>query len=190
MVLDQAVSKTVFLIVGETSSGKDTFVHRICEECGYKQLISYATRPRRDGEGETHIFISENDVKEYVDKMIAYTHIGDYEYFSTVSQLYESDFYVIDPQGADYMKFITKYKNINDVRFVTIYINTPAPLRKERALNSRKDSAEVYFNRVLDEQEQFTNFKAYAKYDYAISNVDFEKAYKIFKHIIQTELDN
>ena len=187
--MDQAVSKTVFLIVGETSSGKDTFVHNICEECGYKQLISYATRPRRDGEGETHIFITEDKVKEYVDKMIAYTRIGDFEYFATVPQLYESDFYVIDPQGVEYMKFITQYKGINDVRFVTIYINTPAGLRKERALSSRGDNIEVYFNRALDEQEQFTNFKAYAKYDYAISNVDFEKAYKIFKHIIQTELE-
>ena len=87
------------------------------------------------------------------------------------------------------MKFITPYKGIDDVRFVTIYINTPAVMRKERALNSRKDNIEVYFNRAIDEQEQFTNFKAYAKYDYAISNVDFEKAYKIFKHIIQTELE-
>ena len=54
-------SKTVFLIVGETSSGKDTFVQKICEDCGYSQLISYATRPRRDGEGDTHIFISEKE---------------------------------------------------------------------------------------------------------------------------------
>ena len=181
--------KTVFLIVGETSSGKDTFVHKICEECGYNQLISYATRPRRDGEGETHIFISSEDVKEYVDKMIAYTKIGEFEYFSTIPQLYESDFYVIDPQGVEYMKFITQYKNIDDVRFVTIYINTPAALRKERALNTRKDKPEVYFNRALDEQEEFTNFKAYAKYDYAISNVDFKKAYKIFKYIVEEELN-
>lgn len=182
--------KTVFLVVGETSSGKDTFVHKICEECGYSQLISYATRPRRDGEGETHIFISDEDAKQFVDKMIAYTRIGEYQYFATIPQLYESDFYVIDPNGADYMKFITQYKNINDVRFVTIYINTPVHLRKERALNSRGDKIEVYFHRALDEQEEFTNFKAYAKYDYAISNVDFDKAYKIFKYIVQTELGN
>ena len=181
--------KTVFLIVGETSSGKDTFVQNICEECGYKQLISYATRPRRNGEGETHIFISDDDAKQFVDKMIAYTRIGEYQYFATIPQLYESDFYVIDPQGVEYMKFITQYKGIDDIRFVTIYINTPYAIRKERALTSRGDNIEVYFNRALDEQEQFTNFKAYAKYDYAISNVDFEKAYKIFKHIVQTELE-
>ena len=181
--------KTVFLIVGETSSGKDTFVNNICKECGYKQLVSYATRPRRDGEGDTHIFISDEEAKLFVDKMIAYTRIGEYQYFATVPQLYESDFYVIDPNGVEYMKFITQYKNIDDVRFVTIYINTPAAIRKERAVNFRGDNIEVYFNRALNEQEQFTNFKAYAKYDYAVSNVDFDKAYKIFKNIIQTELE-
>lgn len=181
--------KTVFLIVGESSSGKDSLVNKLCEETSLIQLKSYATRERRIGEGETHIFISKNDVKEYVDKMIAYTCISDNEYFATIPQLYESDLYVIDPAGVEYMKFITQYKNIDDVRFVTIYINTPASIRKERAINSRGDNIEVYFNRALDEQEQFTNFKAHAKYDYAISNVDFEKAYKIFKYIVEEELN-
>jgi len=178
---------TVFLVVGETSSGKDTFVNKICEECGYSKLVSYATRPRREGESGTHIFISEDEARLFVDKMIAFTRIGEYQYFATIPQLYKSDFYVIDPNGVDYMRFITQYKNIDDVRFVTIYINTPPELRKERALEIRKDNIEVYFNRALAEQEQFTNFKAYAKYDYSISNVDFDKAYKIFKHIVEVE---
>lgn len=180
---------TVFLVAGETSSGKDTFVQKICADCGYKQLISYATRPRRDGEGETHVFISEDDVKEYVDKMIAYTKIGEFEYFATVPQLYDSDFYVIDPQGIDYMKSITQYKNIDDIRFVTIYINTPPELRTERALNQRHDNFETYYKRVLNEQKEFTDFKACAGFDYAVLNVDFDKAYKIFKYIVEEELN-
>lgn len=182
--------KTVFLIVGESSSGKDTFVRKICEDCGYKQVISYATRPRRENEGDTHIFISEDEVKYYVDKMIAYTAIGDFEYFATIPQLYESDFYVIDPQGTDYMKLISAYKNVKDIRFVVIYINTPPALRKERALSQRHDDPDVYYQRILNEQGQFADFKACAKFDYAISNVDFDKAYKIFKNIVETELSN
>lgn len=180
---------TVFLIVGESSSGKDSFINKICEECGYKQLISYTTRERRENEGDTHVFISKDDVKYHVDEMIAYTRIGQYEYFATIQQLYESEFYAIDPKGVNYMRFITAYKGVEDVRFVTIYINTPHELRKERALNNRHDDPEVYYNRVFAEQEQFTNFKASAKFDYAISNIDFDKAYKIFKHIIETELE-
>lgn len=180
--------KTVFLIVGESSSGKDSLVNELCKNTGLKKLKSYATRPRRNDESDdTHIFISEDDVKEYINDMIAYTKIGEYSYFATVQQLYDADIYIIDSTGVDYMKFITQYKNVADIRFVTIYINTPPELRKERALNQRKDKFEVYYQRVLDEQGQFTNFKACSKFDYAISNVDFDKAYKILDKIVEVE---
>ena len=119
--------------------------------------------------------------------MIAYTCIAGNEYFAIVKQLYDSDVYVIDPSGVDYMRFILQYKNVSDIRFVTIYINTPPELRQERALNQRKDKFEVYYQRILDEQGQFTNFKACSKFDYAISNVDFDKAYKILDKIVEVE---
>lgn len=181
--------KTVFLIVGESSSGKDSLVARLCNETGLRQLVSYATRPRRENEGNIHIFISDDEVGKHKDDMIAYTKIGPFQYFSTIQQLYDSDIYVIDPKGTEYMKCITKYKNITDIRFVTIYINTPSILRKERALSQRHDDPNAYYNRVLDEQEQFINFRAAAEFDYAILNIDFNKSYKILKHIIQTELE-
>ena len=179
--------KTVFLIVGESSSGKDSLVNKLCKETGLKQLKSYSTRKRREGEGDTHIFIKPKEVKKYINDMIAYTCIAGNEYFATVQQLYDSDIYVIDPKGVDYMKFITQYKNITDIRFVIIYINTPPDLRKERALNQRKDNPEVYYQRILDEQEQFVNFKAASKFDYAILNNDFNKAYKILDKIVEVE---
>ena len=187
MVVKNNKMKTIFLIVGESSSGKDSLVEKLCKETGLKQLKSYTTRKRRENESETHIFISPEDVKEYINDMVAYTCIAGNEYFSTVKQLYDSDVYVIDPNGVDYMKFITQYKNIKDIRFITIYINTPPELRKERALNQRKDNPEVYYQRILDEQEQFTNFKACSKFDYAIKNVDFDKAYKILDSIVAAE---
>lgn len=180
---------TVFLIVGESSSGKDSLVAKLCEECRYKQLISYATRPRRENEGDTHIFISKDEVKYYADKMIAYTRIGDFEYFATIPQLYESDLYIIDPQGVNYMKMISKYKGVDDIRFVTIYINTPPEIRTERALKQRHDDFETYYKRVLNEQKEFTDFKACAGFDYAVLNKNFDKAYKILKNIVEEELN-
>lgn len=189
MVLQVLDMKTVFLIVGESSSGKDSLVAKLCNETGLKQLVSYTTRSRRENEGDTHIFIDVNDVKEYVNDIIAYTCISDNEYFATIKQLYESDIYIIDATGIDYMKSIAKHKGVDDIHFVTIYINTPSELRKERALNQRHDDPEVYFNRVLSEQEQFTNFKACTKFDYAILNIDFNKSYKILKNIVEEELN-
>lgn len=178
--------KTVFLIAGESASGKDTFVHKICEECGYSQLTSYTTRPRRTDEGETHIFISKEEVEKYKYSIVAYTKIGEYEYFSTINQLYESDFYVIDPKGIKYLK-----EKVDDpsIRFVTIYINVPPDIREDRAVNVRGDKYKVYTNRRFNEFDQFLNFKSGANFDYAIPNIDFEKAYEVFKCIVKTELD-
>lgn len=180
----QGSKKIIFLIAGESASGKDTFVHKICEECGYSQLVSYTTRPRRDEEGETHVFISNEEVEQYQDSIIAYTEIGNYKYFSTIEQLYESDFYVIDPKGIAYLK---NKIDAPDIRFVTIYINVPADIREHRAVNVRGDKHKVYTNRRFNEFDQFLNFKANAKFDYAIPNIDFDKAYEVFKCIVEVE---
>ena len=178
--------KTIFLIAGESSSGKDSLVSQLCNETGLNQLVSYTTRPRRQGEGDTHIFIIEEEFDQYKNSIVAYTEINNYKYFCTVQQLYESDFYVIDPIGIRYLK--EKVSN-TDIRFITIYINVPFQIRKHRALDIRKDDPKVYISRHQSEFDQFLNFKACADFDYAISNIDFDKAYKVLKSIIKIELD-
>lgn len=192
-------TKTIFLIVGQTASGKDSLVNGMCKHFKlpmtdifgqwnlrpYKQLISYATRPRRKNEGDTHIFIQPNEVEQYKDQIVAYTKIGDYEYFATKDQLKECDFYIIDYLGIKNLRS----QNLGDeFRFVTIYINTPDKVREERALKNRKDNAEAFYTRNLKESSQFDDMKRIADFDYAISNIDFDKAFAIFKHIVETEL--
>lgn len=176
--------KTIFLIAGESSSGKDSLVSKLCNETGLNQLISFSTRPRRDGEGDTHIFITEEEFGKYKDSIVAYTEINNYKYFCTMQQLYESDCYLIDPIGIRHLK--EKVSN-TDIRFITIYINVPFEIRKERALKIRKDDPKVYISRHQSEFDQFLNFKAHANFDYAISNIDFDKAYKALKSIIEIE---
>ena len=192
--------KTIFLVVGQTASGKDSLVNAMCQlekpptqdvfgdfwwQGNYKQLISYTTRPRRENEGDTHIFIQPNEVEQYKDQIIAYTKIGEYEYFATKDQLKECDFYIIDYLGIQTLRS----HNLDDeFRFVTIFINTPDKIREERALQNRKDNAEVFYARNTTEALQFDDMKRKADFDYSISNVDFDKTFAIFKHIIQTEL--
>ena len=52
---------TLLLVMGRTASGKDSLVNKLSERTGLKQLISYTTRPPREGEGNTHIFVSEEE---------------------------------------------------------------------------------------------------------------------------------
>ena len=88
-------------LMGRTASGKDTLATKLCERTGLKQIISYTTRERRVNEGDTHIFISDEEYQSIEDsgQIAAFTQIGPYKYCCTISQLYENDVYVIDPIG-------------------------------------------------------------------------------------------
>lgn len=176
---------TIFLVVGQTSSGKDSLVEKLCEEYGYTQLKSYATRPRRVGEGNTHTFITQEEVEQYKSQMIAYTKIGEHQYFATKDQLHNSDFYVIDYRGIEYMHSINI--DLSDIRFVTIFVHVPKSIREQRALNNRHDEELTFYKRCFNESTQFTEMIIRDDYDYAISNVDFNKAYEIFKRIVEVE---
>ena len=122
-------------VMAESSAGKDSVVSKICELTGWTQLVSYTTRPRRENEGNTHVFVTENEYKEMREagKVAAYTFINGYHYWSTIDQLYESDVYIIDPVGVESLKAM----NLSNLKIVTVYINVPEEIRKERISEHR-----------------------------------------------------
>ena len=173
----------LYLIVGRTASGKDSLTRAVAEKYGLKILSSYATRPKRPGETNEHIFISPEDVYKYQHDIIAYTKIGTYEYFSTKQQLLESDFYIIDPNGIEYLQ--EKIKGIANIELHVIYIAADYVTRKHRALNNRHDKLATFESRCEAEEEQFINFECSRAWDERIENVNFEQALnKLEKYII------
>lgn len=174
----------LFFIVGETASGKDSLTRQLCEDLNLSQIISYTTRPKRDGEGDTHVFIDDATYENMKAEgnIAAYTNISGYHYFSTMDQLYSNDIYIIDPRGIASIEDL----NIKDMDFCTIYINVPMEVRIDRAVK-RGDDPEVIMKRVKSEVEQFTRFKAYTGFDYSISNLNYDKALEVLKKIIEIE---
>lgn len=171
-------------IMAESSAGKDSLITELCSRNGWTQLCSYTTRDRREGEGETHRFIDEdfyNQIK-FSNQLAAYTYINGNHYFSTIDQLYESDFYAIDPIGVESLKQL----NLPNLRIVTVYINVPEDIRKERA-EKRGDNMDVYRARCLDERQQFRNMKKNMNVDYVVPNLDLAKAYSVLKWIANAE---
>jgi guanylate kinase len=164
----------LYLIVGRTASGKDSLTRAVAEKYNLKILSSYTTRPKRPGETNEHIFIAPEDVFKYQDDIVAYTKIGEYEYFSTKQQLLESDVYIIDPKGVKYMK--DKLKDIPDVDFHIIYISADYITRKHRALNNRKDREDVFELRCAAEESQFVDFECNQDWNKRIQNINFDKA--------------
>jgi len=172
-------------VMGRTACGKDSLVNKLCERTGLKRIISYTTRERRVGEGETYHFSTKEDYEEIqsTGRMAAYTEIAGNYYWTTVDQLYDSDVYIIDPMGVKTLRAL----NLPNLKIVTVFIHTPDAIREERALTKRKDNKIIYRKRNLDESAQFREMLRNADFDYAISNIELPKAYSILRHISDIE---
>ncbi len=177
------LNKSIILLIAESGAGKDTIANKL-EEQGYKILKSYATRPQRPGEGNTHIFIKPDEVEQYKNQMIAYTKIGEYEYFSTKDQLLNSDIYIIDPKGYKYLK-----NKIQNIKIIPIFINVKEQERYNRALkriNFNEKERQKIEDRFISEYKQFQEFRKNEEF-YSVMNYDLNKAVKIVKYIIDIE---
>lgn len=174
----------ILCVMAESSAGKDTVVNKLCEKTGYNQLISYTTRPRRKNEGDTHIFVTEENYQEMlaIGQVAAYTEINGYRYWCTIDQLYVTDIYVIDPMGVRLLKSL----NIPNLRLVSVYINVPEKIREQRA-KSRGDDMSVYRARSLSERQQFRDMKKNMDVDYVIPNTDLAKSVSVLKWICSVE---
>lgn len=172
-------------VLGRTSCGKDTLVGKLCERTGLTAITSYTTRPRRINEGDTHIF-SSREVYEQMQaegNVAAYTEIAGNIYWTTIDQLFEHSVYIIDPKGVETLRQL----NLPNLRLVTVYINVPDDVRKERALNKRGDDRLIFMKRDMAERDQFRAMLRNADFDYAISNIDATKAYSVLRWISQVE---
>lgn len=172
-------------LLGKTASGKDFLVNKLCERAGLKQLVSYTTRERRINEGDTHIFITDEQYQQLQDEgqIAAFTQIGQYKYCCTIDQLYENDVYVIDYRGLKHLREL----NLPELRLVTVFINVPDDVREYRALNQRKDDKVKFRARSFAEREQFREMMNNADFDYSVSNIEWPKAYSVLRHISDIE---
>lgn len=191
---DEVPKKTIFCILGESGSGKDTLVEYTLKEfkLDLKPVLSYTDRPIRPGEqqGKEHIFLSKDKMTAFLDSykkdIAAYTQIGEngYRYCATTTTIDKSDIYIIDPNG------LKEFKERTDDRYniVVIYIDCPLKERKKRT-QKRGDEIIKFESRVAAESEQFSKFREEHGYDYIIDNGPISTMHKnsmvlldIFRH--------
>lgn len=172
-------------ILGRTSCGKDTLVGKLCERTKLTAITSYTTRPRRINEGDTHIFSSREEYEQMQadGNVAAYTEIAGNVYWTTIDQLYQHSIYIIDPYGVETLRQL----NLPNLRLVTVYINTPDEIRKDRALNKRGDDRLTFMKRDIAERDQFRTMLRNVDFDYAISNIDVAKAYSVLRWVATVE---
>ena len=186
--------KYKYLIVGASGSGKSTIAELLDKKYGLKQLISYTTRqPRYDGEN-THIFVDKIEFDKLKDK-IAYTEFDGNEYCATKEQLDNSDIYIIDPKGVEFLK--EKYNN--DVLRV-IFIKACGSVRYERMKarlleNSNIEHTQAVnlsLHRIVNDVVEFYDYEhGFAAIDFVFRNENDDADYaarEVYKYIMANEI--
>lgn len=158
----------LLLVVGKTSSGKDTLSNYLKDEYGFDTVISYTTRGKRECEvdGREHFFVShvEMDILEKRNDLIAWTKTPQgIRYCAVEGSMKGSDMvYIINPDGIKWLE-----ENRPDLEFKTLYVDLDDSSIIERAVN-RGDDTETLLERLGNEIPEFEGFRDRQEYDYII----------------------
>lgn len=111
------MSKTIIAVVGLSGCGKTTMTQHIEKELDIPAIVSYTTRPMREGEtnGVEHWFVDKSEMPP-IPSMLAYAYFGGHHYWTTHDQIPENKActYIIDEHALQQMiySFGAQYKII------------------------------------------------------------------------------
>lgn len=154
----------IYVLVGQTNSGKSTLARDLVTATGIKQIITYTTRPMRQGErdGIDYHFITneEMDSGGFFGRRDFYTVYREEPYSYAMK---EDDFIllgdailILDPKGVRELKDQVGYSNVT-----TIYINASDELIKQRGVN-RGDSPDEIQRRLDVDRDDFISAHHFA----------------------------
>lgn len=174
----------MIVLVGESASGKSSIERYLVDNYGYKKVVSYTTRPPRDGEidGIDYHYISEEMfLKLKEEGFFAETAIYRDWYYGTAKKDCTNDkIAVLTPHG---LRQISKLKDINVISF---YINVP---RRDRLIKilQRGDNIEEAYRRSLSDVGQFDGIED--EVDFIIYNVGYEKTIMEMSEEVKANVD-
>ena len=160
----------MIVLVGESASGKSSIERCMVDNYGFKKIVSYTTRPPREGEvdGVDYNFIDTEQFNELKLKgFFAETaQYRDWYYGTAKKDCTDDKVAVLTPHG---LRQISKFRNIDIISF---YINVP---RRDRLIKilQRGDSIEESYRRNLSDVGQFDGIED--EVDYIINNPNYNK---------------
>lgn len=161
----------IYYLMGKSASGKDTVFKRLYAECpGIEKLITYTTRPIRDGEenGISYNFVEEAVICDYRDKgrlieMRTYNTVKGPWIYATIddgSLHLDSKNYLMIGTLDSYKK-IKEYYGAESV--MPIFIELDDGIRLLRALNREMAQKEPQYSemcrRFLADEEDFSKVR-------------------------------
>lgn len=147
----------ITVVVGPTCSGKTTYVDYLCKNLGYSKIVTYTTRPPREGEidGVDYHFISVQDFekryREFTLPREFTVYNGDVYYYGVLTsdiEKFNNSLLILDPDGA--MELYEKYP---DKVFITLITASPDELIRRG--KGRGDNLSEVKNRILRDKKSF-----------------------------------
>lgn len=149
------MSKPLILLVGTSGCGKSTICNHLMRKYGYTQVKSYTTRPPRDNDADlqTHTFITQAEVGQYGDDIVADCWFNGNYYFATKQQVDAADLYVVDHKGL-----VDLYKNYFGRNIIAVYVDVPSEIVAQR-MEQRGDDNITIMARLQHDAEAFADAK-------------------------------
>ena len=146
------MGKYIYLLMGESGSGKTTICNKLAENDNYRQLWSYTTRKMRYPNEPGHIFV---DSFPQGARYVAYTEFDGNQYWATQDQVDEADTYVVDPKGLKW--FLNNYHGLKTPVLFYIYASRRA---RKRRMKLRGDKIEDIRRRIKNDKDEFCDMFA------------------------------
>ena len=128
----------IIALIGEAGSGKDTILQDLLQNSNFNEIISYTTRPPRDGEinGKNYFFLSPEEFLDKIqeDVMLEYTVFNGWFYGTPKEILKEGvNIGVFNPGG------VWRLSQNDDIDLQVFKIECDAAERLRRQLNREQN---------------------------------------------------
>lgn len=148
------IEKPLYLVVGKSATGKDTFVDTMCHQYGMTKVKSYTTRPPRGDDEDTHIFVTFTEFLGLSKRLVASTKYDGCFYGATIEQVQAADFYIVDPRGA-LQVLAAPWDELKERPIYLIYLEEELATRLQRLANRPNANELSIAERLLADVKNF-----------------------------------
>ena len=166
--------KILYFIVAKSGTGKDYITNKICNEFNKEKVISATTREPRKGEKDTHRFVSNEVADKEFGQALGKTVFNGNRYYTTLDDVKDKDFYIIDQKGIETFNYRKLKKDVN-----VIYVKSKWYIRAYHMLK-RGDSIKSIINRLRNDRRCFDD-----KYLENISIITLNGSDELYKYFTE-----
>lgn len=177
----------MIVLVGASGSGK-TSVAKELEKRGYSRVVTYTTRPMRDGEkdGVDYYFLSDEDFDTIKDGFVEHSTYRGWRYGCDISTKYlnnKNSVVILTPKG---MRKLKKLYQLYPKDTFTVYLNVDRGSRLIKMVQ-RGDDIEEAYRRNLSDVGMFDGVED--EVDLHIPNLEYSLSIKEIADIIERYYD-